>query len=401
MKLCVALTLASLSTALAQNPAQTLGQNPARPTVGQDAPLTSHATLVLVPALVRDKGNKLVFSLSANDFVLTDDGVPQKLHLEQDTGGEPLALVVDIEVGGDGARPLAKYESLTRMIDSIVGGVPHEVAVVGYDSSPVLVQDFTPDSDTAAKATHALIHDNNGDDGGATLDSLAFSVDLLRKQPIQYRRAILLIAESRDRGSHVRLDEALRAISDTNTVIYSIGFSSAKSDIGHEGPKTFGQNTGGIPIPGLSSTGPQPPGPAQGCMSRDPNDPQVNVNEKPIEQLRDCLSLLAPPLRLAKIAAIAATDGLEKNIPETTARLTGGEYFKLSNTKSFEGDLATISNHIPNRYVLSFQPQSPHPGFHALALRVPGYVGFEIFARGGYWAETEDSPTHFPPGQTK
>jgi hypothetical protein len=51
-------------------------------------------------------------------------------------------------------------------------------------------------------------------------------------------------------------------------------------------------------------------------MSRDPNDPQVNLNEKPIAQLRDCLSLLAPPLRLAKIAAIAATDGLEKNIPE-------------------------------------------------------------------------------------
>jgi hypothetical protein len=134
-------------------------------------------------------------------------------------------------------------------------------------------------------------------------------------------------------------------------------------------------------------------------MSRDENDPQVNLNEKPIEQLRDCLSLLVPPLRLAKIAAVAATDGLEKNIPETTARLTGGEYFKLSNTKSFERDLATISNHIPNRYVLSFQPQSPHPGFHALALRVPGYVGLEVFARGGYWAE--DSPPHFPPGQPK
>lgn len=126
---------------------------------------------MLVPALVRDKGNKLVFSLSANDFALTDDGIPQKLRLEQETDGEPLALVVDIEVGG----------------------VQHKVAVVGYDSSPVLVQDFT-DSDTAAKAIQVVIHDNNGDDGGATLDSLAFSVDLLRKQPIQYRRAILLIA---------------------------------------------------------------------------------------------------------------------------------------------------------------------------------------------------------------
>lgn len=50
------------------------------------------------------------------------------------------------------ARQLAKYESLTAMIDSIVGGVPHKVAVVGYDSSPVLAQDFIADSDTATKA---------------------------------------------------------------------------------------------------------------------------------------------------------------------------------------------------------------------------------------------------------
>jgi hypothetical protein len=169
--------------------------------------------------------------------------------------------VVDIEGGGAGARQLAKYESLTAMIDSIVGGVPHKVAVVGYDSSPVLVQDFTPDSDTAAKTIQALIHDNKGDDGGATLDSLAFSVDLLRKQPIQYRRAILLIAESRDRGSHVRLDEALRAISDTNTVIYSIGFSSAKSDVGHEGSQgvrpEHRRNSSGVIINRLSATWPR------------------------------------------------------------------------------------------------------------------------------------------------
>ena len=72
----------------------------------------------------------------------------------------------------------------------------------------------------------------------------------------------------------------------------------------------------------------------------------------------------------------AATDGLRRNIPETVAHLTGGEYFKLTNPANLERDLATISNHIPNRYVLSFQPQSPHPGLHAVTLSqaaVPAY----------------------------
>ncbi len=377
MRLCAALALACVTCASTPAaPAQT-----SAPPSSQTPTISSQSTLVLVPALVRNKAGQLIFSLKEDDFVLTDDGVPQKLTLEQDTGGEPLALVVDIEGGGAGARELAKYAALSPMIESVVGGVPHKVAVVGYDSSPVLVQDFTPDINAVAHAIEALIADDNGDDGAATLDSLGFSLDLLRKQPIQYRRAILLISESNDRGSHLKLVDALHAISDTNTAIYSIGFSSGVSDFKHESVRALGDST---------------PGPAHGCMSRDPNDPNVNLKQNPAEQAYDCLSLLAPPLRLAKAAAIAAFDGLQKNIPETVARLTGGEYFKLSNAKSLERDLATISNHIPNRYVLSFQPPSPHAGFHSIVLSAPKYSGLEVSARNGYWADTAAAPADQP-----
>jgi VWFA-related protein len=383
MRLRAGLALACLPAALAQSPAQTPPQT-APASVSQTPTITSQSTLVLVPALVRNKAGDLVFTLKADDFVLTDDGVPQKLTLEQDTDGEPLALVVDIEGGGAGAHELAKYAALSAMLDSVVGAVPHRVAVVGYDSSPVLVQGFTSNLDVASKAIQALIADDNGDDGAATLDSLGFSIDLLRQQPSEYRRAILLIAEANDRGSKLKLVDALHAISDTNTAIYSIGFSSARDELKHESAKTLGQG----PIPGISSREPAPPGPAHGCMSRDPNDPNVNLAQNPAAQAYDCLSLLAPPLRLAKAAAIAAFDGLQKNIPETVARLTGGEYFKLTNAKSLDRDLGTISNHIPNRYVLSFQPQSPHPGLHVLALRVPNYSGLVVTARSSYWADT-------------
>jgi VWFA-related protein len=364
-------------TCLLVLPARSSAQTP--PPASQTPTITSQSTLVLVPALVRNKAGELILTLKADDFALTDNGVPQKLTLEQDTDGEPLALVVDIEGGGAGARELQKYAALSAMLDSVVGDVPHRVAVVGYDSSPVLVQDFTTNIDVAAKAIQALIADDSGDDGAATLDSLGFSIDLLRRQPPEYRRAILLIAESNDRGSKLTLVEALRAISDTNTAIYSIGFSSGLSDFKHQSAKALGDST---------------PGPAHGCMSRDPNDPNVNLKQNPAEQAYDCLSLLAPPLRLAKAAAIAAFDGMQKNIPETVARLTGGEYFKLTNAKSLDRDLATISNHIPNRYVLSFQPQSPHPGLHVLDLRVPNYSGLVVTARSSYWADVPTEASH-------
>jgi VWFA-related protein len=397
MKLCAALLLAILPAAFAQTSAQNSDQDLTQPDVARSPTLISRSTLVQVPALVRDKANKLVYTLTANDFVLTDDGVPQKLHLEEDTGSEPLALVVDIEGGGAGAREVAKYAGLTSMLDSLVGGVPHEIAIVGFDSSPVLVQGFTSDTDAAGRAVQALVDDKSGDSGAAILDSLDFSIDLLRNQPPQYRRAILLVSETLDAGSHLKLDEALRAISDTNTTIYAIAFSSVKHYMKQEGPKTFGKSQ----IPGLSSKNPVPPGPAHGCMSRDPNDPQVDLAKNPAKQAYDCLSLLAPPLRLAKIAAVSASDGLQKNVPETVTRLTGGEYFKLTDEASLERSLQIISNHVPNRYILSFQPQSPHPGFHSVVLQVNGYDGLEVSARDGYWAETENPATPRPSRQAK
>jgi VWFA-related protein len=359
-----------------------LAQTP--PPVSESTPtISSQSTLVMVPALVRNKAGELVFTLKVDDFALTDNGVRQKLTLEPDTGGEPLALVVDIEGGGAGAHELGKYAALAPMIESVVGGVPHKIAVVGFDSSPVLVQDFTASTDAAAGAVQALIADDSGDQGAAILDSLGFSLDLLRKQPPEYRRAILLISESNDRGSKLRLDDALRDISDTNTAIYSIGFSSGKDEFKHESAKALGDST---------------PGPAHGCMSRDPNDPNVDLSKSPGEQAFNCLSLLAPPLRIVKAALIAAFEGLQKNIPETVARLTGGEYYKLTNAKSLERDLQTISNHIPNRYILSFQPQSPSPGLHVLSLTVPNYSGLEVYARSSYWAEPASLSPSKPSG---
>ena len=69
---------------------------------GQGATLRAGASLVLVPTTVRTKKGEPVFTLKAEDFNVTDDGVPQKVRLEEDSGALPLALVVVLEVGGSG-----------------------------------------------------------------------------------------------------------------------------------------------------------------------------------------------------------------------------------------------------------------------------------------------------------
>ncbi|NYF90516.1 VWA domain-containing protein [Tunturiibacter empetritectus] len=380
------------------------------PQVSQTPSFSTHSSLVVVPALVRSKSGSLVYTLMADDFLLTDDGVPQMLTLEQDTGGEPLALVVAIEVGGAGAREFNKYSSiappLAPMLASIVGNVPHKVAVVTFDSTPALLQGFTSDTAAAADAIQTLmpgctrqhhlmncasplaIHDVGlGDNGAAILDTLGFSVDLLRDQPRQYRRAILLISETLDRGSHLKMEEALRMVSDTNTTIYSIGYSTGKSEAAHYAARELPTQPGEL---GLEN---HHPNPQNGCMGRDP-DPDPDATHNKAIQAYDCLTQLAPPLALAKMAAIEATDGLKRNVPETVARLTGGEYFKLTDMKSLERSLAAISNHIPNRYVLSFQPQSPSPGLHEISLHLRNYSKLQVTARSSYWADVETTPAN-------
>ena len=54
--------------------------------------LSVRSTLVEVPSLVKTKAGEVVFELTADDFVLTDDGVPQHLTLDPDTDWQPLAL---------------------------------------------------------------------------------------------------------------------------------------------------------------------------------------------------------------------------------------------------------------------------------------------------------------------
>ena len=336
---------------------------------GQDAPTTTlqaRSTLVLVPTTVRTKAGAPVFTLEAKDFVVTDNGVPQKVRLEDDSDALPLALAVVVEAGGDGRGKLDDYRGLGTMIEAIAGGVPHKVALIGYDSEPALVQPWT---ESFERINRSLADLGPGDSKDATLDALAFAVAELKKQPLGYRRAILLVSETVDHGSKTKMYDALRAVSETNTVVYSLGFSSTRAEVHNEAG-------------GLHS---DEPGPPNGCLGKNPA-----LEEEPgkAEKVYDCLAQLAPPLRLVRMALIAALGGLRTNVPETVAKITGGEYFKFEDAKGLEKGLTSISNRLPNRYFLSFQPVQPIAGLHAVGVElVVPRVGVVVQARKSYWAE--------------
>jgi VWFA-related protein len=408
----------------------------------QPPTISTQSSLVVIPTLVRDAHGQLVYGLTADQFLLLDDGTPQTLHLEEDTGGEPIALAVVIEAEAGQrlagwhpykhAKPTDRFRGVPAMVEAMVAAVPHQVAVIGFDSHPELELDFTSNFDRVADTIDQLDQGNAGDRGAGILDSLIFAVDRLRHAPPGYRRAILLLSETNDRGSTHTFDEALKAISETNTAIYSVAFSTPfheASEFGNrelptkamsfadlserkaaeqaEGPppaantaelsstaELVAQRILQTALFGVTLENPTPYA-AGGCMAtptnphRDPNTP-VPPGEYMLRAFH-CLGQLAPPVALAHLALIAATDSMRRNVPRSVAQLTGGEYFEFNEARTLEEELATLSNHLPNRYILSFQPQQPHPGVHVLQLRLRDYPQLTITARTTYWADGQSA----------
>jgi hypothetical protein len=223
-------------------------------------------------------------------------------------------------------------------------------------------------------AARQLANLHAGDGSAAVLDGVALAVAMLQKQPAHYRRAVLLISETVDQGSITSLDDALRLMSDANIAMYSFAFSSTRSAVSHEASK-FDNST---------------PGPAHGCFSREGADPENDGHYS--KQVLDCVSQLAPPLRLVTMSFLAARSALRTRTAESAAQLAGGEFFPFHNAGDLKNGLLALSNDLPNYSVLSFRPSSPASGFHTLQVEAKGRPQLALRARREYWIEEETAP---------
>jgi len=310
--------------------------------------LHTTTTLVVVPTLVQTPDKDLVFSLRAEDFVLTDNGVPQKVTLEEETR-RPLSLVVLMQTGGDARGQFPSYAHLDTMIAELLGEPPNEVSVVNFDSEPEAASPFTTN---VAEWGDAIDHPDVGDRGAAIFDGIAYGLDLLQKRPAGNRRAILLISQAHDVGSKTPLKELVRGLGETNTAIYSVTFSAEKT--------------------------------AAREAFKDPAhlNPPIVVNES--AGATQGYFNLSEPLRLILGA-------MSKNTSAEVATLSGGEWSSFDNAQELSRDLGVLTNHLHNSYVLSFTPTSSEPGLHTIKVRLARHPELVVSARSNYWASDQSS----------
>ena len=115
--------------------------------LAQDTTLHTTTILIVVPTLVQTTTKDTVYTLTANDFTLTDNGAPQKILLDP-TATQPLSLVVLVQTGGAAVRELQYYAHLETMLAELLDSNPYSkaknhVSIVNFDSKPEAASPFT------------------------------------------------------------------------------------------------------------------------------------------------------------------------------------------------------------------------------------------------------------------
>jgi VWFA-related protein len=302
---------------------------------------STQTNLVTVPTQVATQQGDFIYGLQGSQFVVTDNGIPQHVRLEEAPEQTGLSLVVVVQCSRDAALESAKLAGLSTMIDDIIGAAPHEVAVVSYGKKPSLLGNFTSNPEKLRAAVSAIKPCNEG--GPATYDAVEYANELLQERENHYRRVILLISETRDHGSRATPQEVIAVLGLTNTVVNSVAYSPARDE--------FLQD---LKPNGYGST-----------------------------HVMDLTSLL-----------FMAINAMKANASSEIATLSGGEYLNFTTRKGFDQALGHLANQVHNFYLLSFQPQGTlTPGFHSLRVSVPGMPDAVVRNRSTYWSEPTPPPT--------
>src|SRR5206468_10150114 len=91
---------------------------PPQPMPGADTPTLRITTKeVLVPTLVEKRGGGIVYGLKGDDFTVEDNGVAQKVHVQEEMDTAPVSLVVAVEQGGMSVLEFDKVAKLGPLLD--------------------------------------------------------------------------------------------------------------------------------------------------------------------------------------------------------------------------------------------------------------------------------------------
>lgn len=296
--------------------------------------IRSESRLVMVPVVVLDASGAYVTDLGVDDFDLLDDSVPRKVRVDtSDTGVAPISLIVAVQRAAISAAVLAKVRKIGAMIQPLITGERGEAAVIAFDDELHTVQEFTSDPVAISDAFTGLTTGSQALTA-RMLDAVELSSKMFAARKTDSRRVLLIVAESRDRGSHLKLDRAVQLAQQEGIVVYAATYSAYATP-----------------------------------FTARPSD--------------------APPLD-SDFNPLGAITELGRNAKKLAARRlateTGGAQFSFLKQRGLEHIITETGADLHSQYLLSFTPPSgATAGLHHIEVRVKGGEKYHVRARRAYW----------------
>jgi VWFA-related protein len=319
--------------------------------------------LVQAPVTVLDHEGRVVSGLNALDFQLFDNGKLQQVS--EDLSEHPISLVVAVQANTGMEKILPQIRKIGSLFDGLVIGDEGEIAVVAFDHRVQVLTNFTSDPDQIHAAFAGKDKSGNyklraGSWTSAVNDAMMESVNMLRNRPVDRKRIIILISESRDQGSGLHVRDVLTAEEFANVVVYPVDVSHLLTSLTAT-PTPTRPNTippGGQYLP-------------NGQIMTPTLDQQLNNNGDWSPVFKEIF--------------LAVKGIFVPNPLEVYSRYTGGREFPFYTQKGLEQAITDIGQELHNQYILTYNPTNKNEaGYHTIKVLV-NKPDLKVFTREGWW----------------
>ncbi len=187
----------------------------------------SGVELINVSVTVTDRRGRFVTTLDQDDFLVYDDGEPQRItHFSRERVPVSLGIVLDTSGSMEGERMAAARAALDRFLFDLLGP-DDEIFLYRFSYQPRLVHDWTTDPARVSRSLGGI----RPTGGTALYDAVADAVRMAETGRHR-KKAVVIISDGNDTNSDIDDRSLQRLIRRTEVLVYAVGIDGPVSVFG-------------------------------------------------------------------------------------------------------------------------------------------------------------------------